>query len=93
MDSYFMKSQSTKYINKMLCLDQFSGFSGILIMCFLIIISFNTHAADSGRANTPRTLDTKVQDLKKEVILASIHMQRIQEELISPAHWTLKSRI
>lgn len=80
-----MKSQSTKYINKMLCLDQFSGFSGILIMCVLIIISFNTHAADSGRANKPRTLDTKVQDLKKEVKSLNRDLFILEEELLFPS--------
>ena len=85
MDSYFMKSHSTKYINKIPCLNHYSGFFGILIMCVLIIMSSITHAADSGRINKTRTLDTKVQDLKKEVKSLNRDLFILEEELLFPS--------
>jgi hypothetical protein len=85
MDSYFMKLHSSRYINKMLCINQPSGFAGILIMCVLLIFSSNVLAADSGGTKRARTLDTKVQDLKREVKSLNRDLFILEEELLFPS--------
>ena len=86
MYSYFMKSPNTRYKNNRQYLNLLPGFSGVLMMCFLIIISFNAQAVDAGgSARQTRTLDMKVQDLKKEVKSLNRDLFILEEELLFPS--------
>jgi hypothetical protein len=85
MNSYLMKSRSTNYISKISCLIQSSGLTGILILCALLFVSFNALAADSGSSKRARTLDTKVQDLKREVKSLNRDLFILEEELLFPS--------
>jgi hypothetical protein len=59
---------------------------GMLIMCFLMIFSFSAYAADSRNSSKQtRTLDTKVQDLKKEVKSLNRDLFILEEELLFPS--------
>ena len=86
MDSYFMKPliADTKYSRQYLKL--VSVISSALMICFIIFIGANAHAADLGKSKKQnRTLDTKVQDLKKEVKSLNRDLFILEEELLFPS--------
>ena len=57
----------------------------ILFACAMLFISHNTFAADPGSNQKARTLDTKVQDLKKEVKSLNRDLFILEEELLFPS--------
>ncbi len=86
MDGYFMKSLSNKYKNNRQLQNILSGFSALLLLCFLMVISSNVFAANSSDSSKRvRTLDTKVQDLKKEVKSLNRDLFILEEELLFPS--------
>lgn len=86
MDGYLMKSLSIKYKNNRQIQNILSGFSALLILCLLMVISPNVFAANTGDSSKRvRTLDTKVQDLKKEVKSLNRDLFILEEELLFPS--------
>jgi hypothetical protein len=81
-----MKSLIAKYKNNRQYINLLSVFPGVLIICFLFIICSSAQAADSkSSTNQTRTLDMKVQDLKKEVKSLNRDLFILEEELLFPS--------
>ena len=85
MDIHFIKSNSTRHTNKILFLNKFTGLFGVMVVCLFIIISSNALAEDSGSNKKNRTLDTKVQDLKRAVKSLNRDLFILEEELLFPS--------
>ncbi len=86
MDKYIMKLLNTK----LKCIRQYlvtlNRNSGVLAICFLMFFNTAAQAVDSGSNTKPaRTLDAKVQLLKKEVKSLNRDLFILEEELLFPS--------
>lgn len=86
MDKYIMKLLNTK----LKCIRQYlvtlNRNSGVLAICFLMFFNTAAQAVDSGSSTKPaRTLDAKVQLLKKEVKSLNRDLFILEEELLFPS--------
>ena len=86
MDSYFMKILTSGIKNIRLFRYLLLGLPGVLIICTSILVSSNAQAVDAGNSTQQtRTLDAKVQSLKKEVKSLNRDLFILEEELLFPS--------
>ena len=86
MNGYFMKTLTTDASNCRRFKFPYFVISAALMACFLFVVSSSALAVDSGsNAKQTRTLDAKVQALKKEVKSLNRDLFILEEELLFPS--------
>ena len=86
MDSYFMKILTSGIKNIRLFRYLLLGLPGALIICTSVLVSSNAQAVDEGNSTQQtRTLDAKVQSLKKEIKSLNRDLFILEEELLFPS--------
>lgn len=86
MNGYIVNTQRPKLIMGVLFRLPSIGFMAVIAACFLLFSSSNAVAVDAGSSiKQTRTLDEKVQSLKKEVKSLNRDLFILEEELLFPS--------
>jgi hypothetical protein len=86
MNGYIKKILTPKLINGIPFKFPYFGLAGVLTACLFLFASSNAMAVDAGNSTKQmRTLDAKVQALKKEVKSLNRDLFILEEELLFPS--------